>query len=736
MADDYKITIVLEGDNKLSQTVRVAGGDLRRFADDTRNAANQTGMFERQTRSMTDTLRTFAGGVLGGLALREVVNFAESMNELGTEVNANRILFEQLTSTLGGGTAVLRDLRAATGDVVDDMTLMAGANQLLRLGITETSDQTADLIGMIQRLKQPTESTTDAIQNFALMLSNESLLRLDSFGISSANVKRRMDELGQSFREATMAEMAGQIERLGDAADVAITPLARIQTGIENIVQQLGAGLNTGTNSLAAFLLAMAEHGDVAWANITGQTYLSPDELARVERILSIRREIQAGSNQQPWLDMSAAEHQLLQGSVPVISEDQARAMTVWMRPYLDLVDRMRTISGGIRGIQGVGGLLGLPDIQTMTAYDVELANIVMRMGEINDIGLRDTVDASGFYDRTFSTYLTSGEAQDIVNHYEMIKAAADRIKDAMGDAITDQQAATLQQYVDGAKDLADQAERAAKAYENLNLSGLLGTTGGGVMGELTDRFMAVLRDRGVSDSTIAQYQQTLDLANGRATPLSQGLDEFLSSLSYMSPQDVATAIDNLAQSLQEARHLGLPPSAFMPGNFGFFAGMANIGSGAQGEIVYGDNTWTLADRYGGKPSDYNYLIGEDGILRPGKFNLGGGELISGFDPAEQIKAYADSFGSISTEADIALDPMITDSESVLSTFEGVQSILDDITGTVHKVTIDLDVRIPAILEWLFNQSGTDWMKNIITANGGVPPGSDTRGAGGGGSLR
>lgn len=736
MADTYTIEIEITADNQLSPSIKVASNDLRRFSQDTKEASNQTGMFERQTRSMTESLRTFAGGVLGGLALREVVNFAESMNELGTEVNANRILFEQLTGTLGGSTAVLRDLRSATGDVVDDMTLMAGANQLLRLGITETSDQTADLIGMIQRLKQPTESTTDAIQNFALMLSNESLLRLDSFGISSANVKRRMDELGQSFREATMAEMAGQIERLGDAADVAITPLARIQTEIDNVRQKLSADLNTGAQGFAAFLLAMAEHGDVAWANITGQTYLSPDELARVERILSIRREIQAGSNQQPWLDMSAAEHQLLQGSVPVISEDQARAMTVWMRPYLDLVDRMRTISGGIRGIQGVGGLLGLPDIPTMTAYDVGLANIVMRMGEINDIGLRDTVDASGFYDRVFSPYLNARDAQDIVDHYQMIKAEAERIKESMGDALSDANAAILDTYVNAAKDFADEAERAQKAFENLNLSGLLGTSGGGVLGELTDRFLAVMQERGVSDATLQLYRSKLDLASGRETNLSQGLDEFLSQLSYMSPDEVATAMGNLESFLREARRLNLPAEAYTPGNYPFFAGLS-AEPGLSGVVNGGDTLHSLAYRYGGSWQDYKPLLDEYGILHTGAFTLGmGGSFLPGFDPEAQAQAYADSFGSISTEADIALDPMITDSESVLSTFEGVQSILDDITGSVHKVTIDLDVRIPAILEWLFNQSGTDWMKNIITANGGVPPGSDMRGAGGGGSLR
>ena len=58
-----------------------------------------------------------------------------------------------------------------------------------------------------------------------------------------------MDELGLSFREAVQIEMDKQIERLGDAADVSETALAKLQTRIANFTQQAGENIATGVEA-------------------------------------------------------------------------------------------------------------------------------------------------------------------------------------------------------------------------------------------------------------------------------------------------------------------------------------------------------------------------------------------------------------------------------------------------------------------------------------------------------
>ena len=86
-----------------------------------------------------------------------MIGFAEDMNRLGTEVRANRAIFDQLTESMGGQDRVIRSLRGSTGGVVDDLTLMGAANQLLRLNIVDNTDDLDKLVGQIQRLKDPTD---------------------------------------------------------------------------------------------------------------------------------------------------------------------------------------------------------------------------------------------------------------------------------------------------------------------------------------------------------------------------------------------------------------------------------------------------------------------------------------------------------------------------------------------------------------------------------------------------
>lgn len=69
MANDgsYHIEIILEGENKLSPTVKSASNDLRKFADDSTNASNATSALQRSVDGFGDTMRMVMGGaVMGG----------------------------------------------------------------------------------------------------------------------------------------------------------------------------------------------------------------------------------------------------------------------------------------------------------------------------------------------------------------------------------------------------------------------------------------------------------------------------------------------------------------------------------------------------------------------------------------------------------------------------------------------------------------------------------------------
>lgn len=168
------------------------------------------------------------GGMMEALAGQKIItgftDIVGKLNDIGLEAQANRSIFAEMTKTIGGSDAVLEQLRTATGGIVDDVTLMGGASSMLRMGLAGNSDELATLTEMAIRLKKPTETATEAIDNFSLMLSNQSVQRLDSFGISSAAVRTRINELldsGQAlnreeaFKMAVMEQGAAALDKLG-----------------------------------------------------------------------------------------------------------------------------------------------------------------------------------------------------------------------------------------------------------------------------------------------------------------------------------------------------------------------------------------------------------------------------------------------------------------------------------------------------------------------------------------
>lgn len=721
MADDYTISIAIVGDNKLSGTLRMSSDDLKRFSNETRNATQNTAQMD----STLTRLRGAVTGFVGALALRQVIGFAEDMNELGTQVHANRVLFDQLTRSWGDSADSLQRLRMATGGVVDDMTLMSGANQLLRLNITETSRDTADLIGMIQRLKQPTQSTTDAIQNFALMLSNESLLRLDSFGISSANVKRRMDELGQSFREATMAEMANQIERLGDAADVAITPLARLQTQIENVMQAAGANLNTGVNAIVGGVYAIGDYAareaeigaimtriENVRRNAFYGTQAQSGELGGLTRLeyqpdtADIRRSAEAVYNQQRAVEQLAGAWRNTRNAVQEYVADAMR-LDYWRGLFQETYNAnpdqylnsagQRMILDELRG--GGGGFIG--GVQIFSPDAVARAQAL----------------ADG--------------AQRIVDHFNELKPFVDAGLISQGDLDR------MQALADDASDFAKAAEKGAKALHDASLTTLLGQ-GGGVrsFSDLGQMSLRALADTGVSDDALARLTDAVQLATGEQTANSLALrDDILPLLNDIYAQQgqgaYVQALQGLNTAIQNSWANGTPltPEA-MSRAVGWMYQPGSTG-GQTLHVAQGDTPWDIRQRTGLSYEDISRITGwtiGTTNLQVGDYSMGGGDLMRTGGIGNVLGGISTAIDTIRSTADVALDPMVTASESIVSAGQEFKGILDDISSSVHKVTIDLDVRTSPLVQWLFSQSGNgEALASIVRANGGVVPGSDPR---------
>jgi len=161
--------------------------------------------------------------------------------------------FASLTKEIGGSEKALEAMQGATRGMVKESDLMAGANQFLAMGITDTIEGTAEMAEMATQLGMAmgTDATT-AMSDFAAMMANQSLPRLDTFGISSGKVRERILELmkategltrEQAFNMAVMEQGAEAMGRVGEQGNTMQAGMERMKASVENAKLAIGNSL-------------------------------------------------------------------------------------------------------------------------------------------------------------------------------------------------------------------------------------------------------------------------------------------------------------------------------------------------------------------------------------------------------------------------------------------------------------------------------------------------------------
>ncbi len=236
-------------------TIRISAVDnfgsvMQKYNTEMKKAEDNTKQVGKQSSELGNTLK----GLFTIALAKQVAGYVSEMLELGKEANASEARFRALTSTMGDYEATMQGLRRATLGVVDDMHLQQGAMLLIQTAGIESNDELERMMGLITRLKKPSEDMTDAINNFGLMLANNSILRLDSFGISASKVRSRILELqaelgvdrSQAFRMAVLEEGEKNLQKFGNAAEVAGTASSRFGVKMTNAAQDIAQAAAEG----------------------------------------------------------------------------------------------------------------------------------------------------------------------------------------------------------------------------------------------------------------------------------------------------------------------------------------------------------------------------------------------------------------------------------------------------------------------------------------------------------
>ncbi|MCK5062285.1 hypothetical protein KAR28_07105, partial [Candidatus Parcubacteria bacterium] len=139
----------------------------------------------------------------------------------------------------------------ATRGLISETEQMQIANQLLGMNIVQTDEQLEQVVGVSRRLGKEFRGlgAREAAEEFAIMIANMSVARLDSFGLSSGRVRERINELmattedmtrEQAFFQATMEEGEKTLQRLGPELNTTSDEVSRLGAEWANFQVSLG----------------------------------------------------------------------------------------------------------------------------------------------------------------------------------------------------------------------------------------------------------------------------------------------------------------------------------------------------------------------------------------------------------------------------------------------------------------------------------------------------------------
>jgi len=227
----------------------------------------------------------FAVGVVGA-TFKKAFDLAQE----GAQIEKVANTFDALAVSAGTTADILLgDLRNATQGMVSDLDLMQSANQFLAMGLANTGDEAAELARVAVTLGAAMgKDATQSMEEFSLLLANQSIPRLDTFGISAGTVRTRINELREAnegmtretaFMTAVMEEAEKSMEIVGDS--VPIDAFTQLEVRVQNATDAFKVMLSDGLEPWVAFVL-----GDFARAVESGaEATINLDD--RMEKLAS-----------------------------------------------------------------------------------------------------------------------------------------------------------------------------------------------------------------------------------------------------------------------------------------------------------------------------------------------------------------------------------------------------------------------------------------------------------------
>jgi hypothetical protein len=240
MAETIGLRAILEDDdfqqgvssyNKGIDVMEAANKNAIKSSADLVQATDETGEGLEEAGEELEEAGNDALDMAAKLVMNEVKDLAKAgleLAELGAQSKRVEQRFEAFSEQAGGATEILEAFQEGAGGTVSKMEAMDSATRLLQMGLVTNADEMQRVVEMATRLGDQTATAGARVGDFALLLANQSIPRLDNFGISSGTVRARIAELQAetkdmtreaAFMQAVMESGADSLAILGDRVD-------------------------------------------------------------------------------------------------------------------------------------------------------------------------------------------------------------------------------------------------------------------------------------------------------------------------------------------------------------------------------------------------------------------------------------------------------------------------------------------------------------------------------------
>jgi hypothetical protein len=193
------------------------------------------------------------GAAITAMGAVAAAKAAFELGQLGAQSIRTRNAFIAISGGADEATARMDAMQTATRGALSEQEAMAAANRLMQMGLASNAQELGNVTEMAVRLGTAMGRDASAsIEEFALLLANQSIPRLDTFGISAGKVRTRIAELQdategltreEAFLQAVQEEGAVAMERLGEATEDEALAFERAEAMAKDFRAELGERL-------------------------------------------------------------------------------------------------------------------------------------------------------------------------------------------------------------------------------------------------------------------------------------------------------------------------------------------------------------------------------------------------------------------------------------------------------------------------------------------------------------